>query len=160
MIHVFSGHPLAYEDHPDISAADPDMGWPREATLASQDLLIGEARNVLWQIQGINRNPAADLIIITQAIILLEGRSEDDNGAIPWNGLCTCSWGYWKDFDGEIKQDRAGCSIGRIHPNDSDTFDQCQAIGHQEPLKRIDASAVRDIDLYIVLNRYIGPNRR
>ena len=127
---------------------------------AYKDLLIGEASDGGWQIQGFNDNPAADLIIITQAIILLEGRSGDDNGAIPWNGLCTCSWGYRKDFDGEITQDRAGRSIGRIHTNDSDMFDQCQAIGHQEPLKRIDASVVRDIDLYIVLNRYIGPNRR
>ena len=105
MIRVFSGHsPPAYGDHPDISAADPDANWPREATLAYQDLLIGETRNVLWQIQGINRNPAADLIIITQAIILLERSSGDGNGAIPWNGLCLCSWCHRKGFGGEIMQ--------------------------------------------------------
>ena len=54
---------------------------------AYKDLLIGEASGGGWQIQGFNDNPAADLIIITQAIILLEGRSGDDNGAIPWQGF-------------------------------------------------------------------------
>jgi hypothetical protein len=70
MLHVFSGHRLAYEDHPDISAADPDANWPWETTSADEDLLIGEGSNVGWQIKGINGNPTTNLIVVTYPIFL------------------------------------------------------------------------------------------